>query len=237
MKTALNRFISWSADQCRPFFQLLHKWKDFSLTEECDRAFGELKEYLSNPLVLSCLGQEEVLYAYLVVTNHAISLVLIWVDSGVQRRMYYVRKSLKDAEMRYSHVEKAVLALIHATKKLSHYFQEAVGVFAAEISPPWTVYTDEATNHRGSGVGVGVVSPNGIVLEKSLKLSFLATNNEAKYKALWSRLEAVKGLEGNSIEVFSDSQLIVGQVLGEYEVKDVRTQAYLGKIKQFQAHF
>ena len=62
-------------------------------------------------------------------------------------------------------------------------------------------------------------------------LSFSANNNEAEYKALWSRFEAVKGLGVNSIEFFSDSQLIVGQVLGEYEAKDARMQAYLGKIK------
>ena len=74
-------------------------------------------------------------------------------------------------------------------------------------------------------------------MEKSLRLSFSATNNEAEYKALWSRLEAVKGLDGNNIEVFSDSQLIVGQVLREYEARDARLQAYLGKIKQLQAHF
>ena len=36
MTIALNRFISWSADRCRLFFQLLHKWKDFSWTGECD---------------------------------------------------------------------------------------------------------------------------------------------------------------------------------------------------------
>ena len=59
----------------------------------------------------------------------------------------------------------------------------------------------------------------------------MATNNEAEYEALWSRLEVVKGLRGKNIEVFSDSQLIVGQVLGEYEAKDIRMQAYLGKIK------
>ena len=74
-------------------------------------------------------------------------------------------------------------------------------------------------------------------MEKSLKLSFSATNNEAKYEALWLGFEVVKGLGGNSIEVFSDSQLIVGQVLREYEARDARLQAYLGKIKQLQAHF
>ena len=82
------------------------------------------------------------------------------------------------------------------------------------------MYFDGAANQRGSGVGVVIVSPDGIVLEKSFSLSFSTTNNEAKYEALWSGLEAVKDLGGNNIEVFSDSQLIVGQVLGEYEAKD-----------------
>ena len=39
MTVALNRFISRSADKCRPFFQLLHKWKEFEWTEECSLAF------------------------------------------------------------------------------------------------------------------------------------------------------------------------------------------------------
>ena len=99
------------------------------------------------------------------------------------------------------------------------------------------MYIDGAANQQGSRVGVVIVSPDGIVLEKSLRLSFSATNNEAEYVELWSGLEAVEGLGGNSIEVFSDFPLIVGQVLGEYEAKVARMQANLGKIKQLQAHF
>lgn len=37
--------------------------------------------------------------------------------------MYYIRKSLQEAEVKYLHLEKAILAIIHATKKLPHYFQ------------------------------------------------------------------------------------------------------------------
>ena len=74
---ALNRFISRSIDQCRPFFQLLHKWKDFTWSKECDKAFKDLKAYLAHPLILSRPEKEEVLYAYTVVTSHAVSLVLI----------------------------------------------------------------------------------------------------------------------------------------------------------------
>ena len=39
MTAALNRFISQSVNMCRPFFQLLHKWKGFEWTEDCASAF------------------------------------------------------------------------------------------------------------------------------------------------------------------------------------------------------
>ena len=67
--------------------------------------------------------EEEVLFAYIVVASHAISLVLVRVDNGVQRLIYYVSKSLHKAEVRYLPLEKAILAMVHATRKLPHYFQ------------------------------------------------------------------------------------------------------------------
>ena len=55
--------------------------------------------------------------------SHAVSLVLIREDSGVQRLVYYVSKSLHKAEVRYLLLEKAILAMVHGTHKLPHYFQ------------------------------------------------------------------------------------------------------------------
>ena len=69
------------------------------------------------------LEVDEVLFAYIVVASHAVSLVLVWVDSGVQRSIYYVSKSLHEAEVRYLSLEKAILAVVHATCKLPYYFQ------------------------------------------------------------------------------------------------------------------
>ena len=66
---------------------------------------------------------DEVLFAYIAVAFYAISFVLIWVDSGIQRPVYYVSKSLNEAEVRYLPLEKAMLAVVHATRKLPHYFQ------------------------------------------------------------------------------------------------------------------
>ena len=51
------------------------------------------------------------------------SLVLVRVDSGVQRPVYYVSKSLHESEVHYLPLEKAILAVVHATRKLPHYFQ------------------------------------------------------------------------------------------------------------------
>ena len=94
MIAALNRFISRLADRCRPFFLLLNKWKRFEWTEECALAFQQLKEYLSRPLIMSSPEADEVLFAYIAVAPHAMSLVLIREDNGTQRLVYYVSKSL-----------------------------------------------------------------------------------------------------------------------------------------------
>ena len=83
MTAALNRFISQSVDKCRLFFQLINKWKGFEWTKECTFAFQQFKEYLSHPHIISSLEIEEVLFAYITVAPHAVSLVLIRVDSGV----------------------------------------------------------------------------------------------------------------------------------------------------------
>ena len=51
---------------------------------------------------------DEVLFAYIAVDSHVVSLVLIWVDNGVQRPVYYMSKSLHEAEVRYLPPEKAI---------------------------------------------------------------------------------------------------------------------------------
>ena len=48
-------------------------------------AFQQLKEYLSQPPIMSRPEVDEVLFAYIAVASHAVSLVLILIDNGVQR--------------------------------------------------------------------------------------------------------------------------------------------------------
>ena len=80
-------------------------------------AFKQLKEYLSQPPIMSSPKMDEVLFAYIVMASYAVSLVLIRVNSSIQRPVYYVSKSLHEAEVCYLPLEKAILAIVYATLK------------------------------------------------------------------------------------------------------------------------
>ena len=81
-----------------------------------------------SPLIMSSPEPDEVLFAYIAVAPYAISLVLIRVDNSVQRPVYYVSKSLHEAEMHYLPLEKAILVVVLGTRKLPHYFQAHIVV-------------------------------------------------------------------------------------------------------------
>ena len=133
MTAALNRFISRSADRCIPFFLLINKWKGFEWTKECALAFKQLKEYLFQPSIMSSPEMDEVLFAYIAVALHAVSLVLIRVDSDIQMPVYYVSKSLHEAEVCFLPLEKAILSVVHATRKLHYYFQAHIVIVLTQL--------------------------------------------------------------------------------------------------------
>ena len=211
----------------------------------------------------------EVLFAYIVVAPYAVSLVLIQVDGGIQGLIYYVSKSLHEAEVCYLPLEKAILAIVLGTRKLPHYFQahtvviltqlplkailrsadytgritkwgtilgafdikymprtsvkgqvltdlvaeftepeveellsvgdmdeKLVGMISQYRFPTWEVYVDGASNQKGSGVGLVLMSPEKVVIEKSLRLDFSATNNEAEYETLLVGMAMVQKMGG-----------------------------------------
>ena len=82
---------------------------------------------------MSSSEPDEVLFAYIAVAPYAVSLVLIRVDNGVQRLVYYVSKSLHEAEVCYLPLEKAILAVVLSTCKLPHYFQAHTVVVLTQL--------------------------------------------------------------------------------------------------------
>ena len=82
---------------------------------------------------MSSPGMDEVLFSYIAVAPHAVSLVLIQIDNGVQRPVYYVSKSLHEAEIHYLLLEKAILVAVHGTRKLLHYFLAHTAVVLTQL--------------------------------------------------------------------------------------------------------
>ena len=115
--------------------------------------------------------------------------------------------------------------------------ERSVGVVFVQCPMPWELYVDGATIQRGSGVGLVLVSPEKVTIEKSLRLSFSVTNNEAVYEALLMGMAIVQKIGGKVVKVFSYSKLVVGQVRGDLEARDPRMQEYLCQIRSIQSKF
>ena len=71
-------------------------------------------------------------------------------------------------------------------------------------------------------MGLVVVSPERIIIEKSLRLGFSALNNEAEYEVLLVGMTVVQKMRGRTLKMFSNLRLVVGQVKGELETADMR---------------
>ena len=93
---ALNRFVSKATDKCLPFFKILRK--AFEWTDECQKAFQDLKVYLTTALLLSPSILGEDLYLYLAVSPYAVSSALIREEGKVQKPVYYTSRGLRGAE-------------------------------------------------------------------------------------------------------------------------------------------
>ena len=82
--------------------------------------------------------------------------------------------------------------------------EKLVGTISQYRLPTWEVYVDGVSNQKGSGVGLVLMSPEKVVIEKSLRLDFSVTNNEAEYKALLVVMAIVQRMGVKSIKLFSD---------------------------------
>uniref|UniRef100_A0A2N9GKA7 Integrase catalytic domain-containing protein n=1 Tax=Fagus sylvatica TaxID=28930 RepID=A0A2N9GKA7_FAGSY len=218
---ALNRFVSRATDKCLPFFKTLRK--AFIWTDECQKSFEKLKEYLTSPPLLSPSQQGEALSLYLAVSPTAVSSALIRENRGTQLPVYYTSKAFQGAEERYPVMEKLALALVITARKLRPYFQshkiiaikaQALADFIAEFTVAeeepqeeepdkrWEVEIDGSSVKGGGGVG-----------------------------ALLTGLRIAKKLGDTRLGIRSDSQLIVGQVNGEYKAREDKMTKYLKLVR------
>ena len=216
----------------------------------------------------------ELLTLYLAVSNFSTSAVLVRDKERVQHPVYYCSRALRGAEERYLRMEKSILALVTAARKLRTYFQahtievpteypmkqvlhkpevsgrlmkwaielsefdirnkpktaikeQVLADFVMEFTsaepaenaqamndlPIWKFSVDGASNAQGSRAGLILTSPEGIDIEYALRFGFQASNNEAEYEAVIAGLNLAHSLEVDQLEVCSDSQLVVRQIV------------------------
>ncbi|GKB70347.1 reverse transcriptase domain-containing protein [Tanacetum coccineum] len=123
---SLNRFLSKSAEKSLPLFKTLKKCikkSDFHWTPEAEQAFKQLKQHVSELPMLVAPKPKEELIVYLSASHGAISAVLMTERDKVQTPVYFVSRVLQGPELNYTPMEKLVLALVFAAKRLRRYFQ------------------------------------------------------------------------------------------------------------------
>ena len=91
----------------------------------------------------------------------------------------------------------------------------------------WIVQTDGSTTKKVGGARVVLIPPEGEALKYAVRLQFTAINNVVEYKALLTRLSLAKALGARNLIIQANSQLIIGQVKGDFKAKEERMQKYL----------
>jgi ribonuclease HI len=99
------------------------------------------------------------------------------------------------------------------------------------------VYVDGSSARGRSGVGVLLRNPEGQEFGFAIKLNFVTTNNEAEYEAVIAGLALSREMGATNVEIRSDSQVVVGQVQGQFETQEDRMARYLDQVRQFQSYF
>ncbi|CAJ2662241.1 unnamed protein product [Trifolium pratense] len=96
----------------------------------------------------------------------------------------------------------------------------------------WTIFVDGASSATGAGAGIILENENGLLIEVSLALSFPTSNNQAEYEAFLAGLRLAEDLQAKEIKIYTDSQLVASQVLGEYQTKNDNLSEYLVLVKE-----
>ncbi|KAL0434582.1 UNVERIFIED_CONTAM: Ribonuclease HI, partial [Sesamum latifolium] len=186
------------------------------MTKECQQAFEDLKTYLAKLPLLVKPVPGDTLYLYVSSIPQVVSSVLVREEEGV-RTNTPLKQVLSKPETSGRLIKWAI--------KLSEY----------DISYlPRTTIKAQAL---GSGAGIVLTTPQGDDIEFAVKFEFKASNNEAEYEALVLGMRMAQDAGGPHFLAYSDSQLIVKQVNGEYEAKEESMVQYLQQIEEFKTKF
>ncbi|GKB43197.1 reverse transcriptase domain-containing protein [Tanacetum coccineum] len=240
---SLRRFLSKSAKRTLPFMKTLRSYtsgKMVQWTKEADEAFRRMKECLESLPTMVIPTKGETLTMYLATSEEIVSAVLMVERGKKQIPIYFLSRTLHGAELKYPELEKLILTLVYAAKKLRSKAgtplsenREAKNEKVKRKEPgpknAWKLFTDGASSSDGLGAGLMVVSPEGKEYTYALRFAFETTDNEAEYEALLVGLRIAKEMEIRELIIFVDSQLVANQVKGIFKARQPTIKQYLEK--------
>ncbi|RDY05807.1 Protein NYNRIN, partial [Mucuna pruriens] len=232
--TALARFISKAVETATPLFATLKKGGRFTWTNKCEEAFLRLKAMMATPPVLIRPRPSTPLHLYILVSDTVVSSALIQEEGGEQRPIYFTSKVLQGAERRIIvQIDLPIRQVLRkpdmagrmvawsvqlsefdiSFERSGHVKAQVLADFIIELTSEdrptgnkgeWYLSVDGSTNQAGSGAGVILEGPEGVLIEQSLHFDFRASNNQAE----------------------SNSKLVTGQVNNEYQTRDPQLARY-----------
>ncbi|XP_075633772.1 uncharacterized protein LOC142606278 [Castanea sativa] len=237
---ALNRFVSKATDKCMPFFKVLKK--AFWWTDECKETLAKLKEYLMKPPTKPFGDGREVI--------PILSNIQHYSKFGIDQRRRKCAEarllhqpSISRCRESYPSMKKIAFELLVTSKKLCPYFQAHPIVVMTNQLIRKTMNKMDATGRLIQwAIELGQFDieyrPQATIkAQYAVRLQFPTTNNEVEYEALLIGLSLTKALGVKNLIVQADSQLIIGQVKGDYKAKEERMQKYLRIFQQLSQHF
>ncbi|GKB61962.1 reverse transcriptase domain-containing protein [Tanacetum coccineum] len=236
---ALKRFLSRSAEKSLPFFETLkditkENKDEYRWTESTEKAFQEMKQCIVGLPLLTTPGKEETLYVYLAAATEAVSVVLLTERKGKYFEAHPI-KVITDQPL------KQILNKAQASGKLGKYSVELgaynIAYETRSAIKRQTLFTDGASNNKGSEAGLVLISPNGVEFTYALRLNFTSTNNEAEYEALLAGLRMAKKMNVRDIDVKVDLKLVASQINGSYVASNTSMIKYLATAKECIAGF
>nr|VVW55272.1 unnamed protein product [Nymphaea colorata] len=99
-------------------------------------------------------------------------------------------------------------------------------VLRLETVSTWKMYFDRSRNVMGAGIGILLITPESEMIPYSLKLDFPCAHNMAEIEALIQGLLSLLSFQVKRVHAFGDSQLIINQVNGDWQVKDEKLVPY-----------
>ncbi|GJV10856.1 reverse transcriptase domain-containing protein [Tanacetum coccineum] len=240
---SLNRFLYKSAEKSLPFFKTLKKCtkkSDFHWTTEAEEAFKQMKQLIAELPMLTAPIEKEELIVYLAVTKETVCAVLMTKREAKQMPIYFVSRALRVLELNYTSMEKLVMALVHASKRLKRSRISVKGQILAEfiverpeedssdtsmeeeeeLPKPWILFTDESSCTDGSRAGLILTNPERMDFTYVLRFSFKAFIIKQIPRSENKRADALSKIASKSFAHLSKQVLV--EELKEKSISEVK---------------